>query len=229
MKPSGVAGVLAADPAAGDPAAYPLTALSYAVTAPCTLDTAASKDYATFLRYAGGQGQQPGVNAGQLPLGMVPLPDALKAQTIAAASTIDDPHTCAPPAGPSPPTSDATITAPHQNPTGPSTPAANTSGTTANSGGAVQTTAPSAGTPPGGGLPSPTPGPAQQAVASRQRTPSLLAPAVGGLFLAILICVVVAAVNPPVLRLLRTSAPVRYLLSAAARRRVRKEVTPTER
>jgi hypothetical protein len=38
MKPSTVPGVLASDPSASDPAAYPLTALSYAVTSPSTLD-----------------------------------------------------------------------------------------------------------------------------------------------------------------------------------------------
>jgi hypothetical protein len=38
MKPSPVAGVLAADPGATDPGAYPLTGLSYAVSAPSTLD-----------------------------------------------------------------------------------------------------------------------------------------------------------------------------------------------
>ncbi len=89
MKPSAVAGVLASAPRASDPAAYPLTALSYAVTAPATLDAAAGKDYAAFLRYAAGPGQQQGLDPGQLPLGMVPLPDPLKAQTIAAATTIE--------------------------------------------------------------------------------------------------------------------------------------------
>ncbi|MGB9282054.1 MAG: hypothetical protein WCB57_18555, partial [Pseudonocardiaceae bacterium] len=89
MKPSAVTGVLASDPVATNPAAYPLTALSYAVTAPSALDAAAGKDYATFLRYAAGPGQQPGIEAGQLPLGMVPLPDDLKAQATAAAAAIE--------------------------------------------------------------------------------------------------------------------------------------------
>jgi hypothetical protein len=40
-------------------------------------------------RTHGGGGQQPGTAPGQLPLGMVPLPDALKTQTIAAAATIE--------------------------------------------------------------------------------------------------------------------------------------------
>ena len=89
MKPSAVPGVLASDPGATDPGSYPLTALSYAVTAPSTLDAATGKDYAALLRYAVGPGQQSGTAPGQLPLGMVPLPDALKTQTIAAAATIE--------------------------------------------------------------------------------------------------------------------------------------------
>ncbi|HEY6423398.1 MAG TPA: hypothetical protein VIY28_09180, partial [Pseudonocardiaceae bacterium] len=108
MKPSPVADVLASDvTGASDPALYPLTALSYAATAPSALDTAAGKDYAAFLRYAVGPGQQPGLSAGQLPLGLAPLPDALKAQTTAAAATIEaqagktTPSSTPPPAPPS--------------------------------------------------------------------------------------------------------------------------------
>jgi hypothetical protein len=89
MKDGPVAGVLAPNPSTTDPAAYPLTALSYAATAPSTLDVASGKDYAAFLRYAGGPGQEPGIASGQLPFGMVPLPDKLKAQTIAAAATVE--------------------------------------------------------------------------------------------------------------------------------------------
>jgi phosphate ABC transporter phosphate-binding protein len=106
MKPSAVLGVLASDPTTSDPAAYPLTALSYAVATPSTLDTAAANDYAQFLRYVAGPGQQPGIAPGQLPPGMVPLPDALKAQTIAAAATIQSqpiPPTSLP-SSPPPPT-----------------------------------------------------------------------------------------------------------------------------
>src|SRR5581483_2709664 len=74
---------------AHDPGAYPLTALTYAVVSPSTLNAAAGKDYAAFLRYAAGPGQQPGINPGQLPLGMAPLPDNLKKQTTDAAATIE--------------------------------------------------------------------------------------------------------------------------------------------
>ncbi len=224
MKPSAVAGVLASDPLASDPAAYPLTALSYAVTDPATLDPAARKDYVAFLRYAGGPGQQQGVDPGQLPLGMVPLPDALKAQTLAAAATIETQTSWAP--GSSlPPASDGTV--PTQNPTGRAD-TAKTSGAATDSGGGELATNPARATPQGGAPPAKTPSPAQQ-VASLRRTPSLVAPAVGALFLTILVCTVLAAASPPVMHLVRTSAPARHLLSAAARRRARKEVTQTER
>ena len=84
-----VPAVLGSNPVAPDPAAYPLAALSYAVTAPSTLDAAAGKDYAAFVRYAAGPGQQSGIEPGQLPPGMAPLPAALKAQAVAAAATIE--------------------------------------------------------------------------------------------------------------------------------------------
>jgi hypothetical protein len=233
MKPSAVAGVLVSDPGASDPAAYPLTALSYAVTAPTMLDPTARKDYMAFLRYAAGPGQQQGVNPGQLPVGMVPLPEALKAQTLAAATTIET-QTNQTPTGPSPtssslPTTGATTTKPTASPTDHANPAATTGGTATNSGGSGSAASPTGATPHSGGPSVKTPTPVQQPVASLRRTPSLVAPAVGGLFLAILICTVLAAANPPVMHLLRTSPPVRYLLGAAARRRPRKEVTPTER
>jgi hypothetical protein len=89
MKPSAVPGVLGFNPGSTDPAAYPLTALSYGVASPSTLDAAVGKDYAAFLRYAAGPGQQLGIAPGQLPLGMAPLPDTLKAQTAAAAAAIE--------------------------------------------------------------------------------------------------------------------------------------------
>jgi hypothetical protein len=226
MKPSAVAGVLASDPIASDPVAYPLTALSYAVIDPSTLDPAARKDYVKFLRYAGGSGQQQGVNPGQLPMGMVPLPDALKAQTLAAASTIEKQTSSTPIGSSTSPTTGGTTAVPTQNSTGRSD-AANTSSTATNSSGEVATN-PAGAIPHGADLPAKTPNPAQQ-VASARRTPSLVAPAVGALFVAILICAVLAGVSPPVMNLVRTSAPARYLLSAAARRRARKEVTQTQR
>ncbi|MEW1719863.1 hypothetical protein [Streptomyces sp. NPDC093109] len=107
MRPSGVKGVLA--PAPGDKkatAAYPLTSLTYAATVPAALTKAAGKDYAEFLTYATGSGQQPGVSAGTLPEGYAPLPQALRKQAALAAATIkslagQDPAATDPdPAGP---------------------------------------------------------------------------------------------------------------------------------
>ncbi|MGH3822076.1 MAG: hypothetical protein ACRDRA_04440, partial [Pseudonocardiaceae bacterium] len=89
MKPSAVPSVLASDPGATDKAAYPLAALSYAVASPSTLDAAAGKDYAALVRYAAGPGQQLGVGPGQLPVGMAPPPEALRAQANAAAAMIE--------------------------------------------------------------------------------------------------------------------------------------------
>lgn len=212
MKPSAVPGVLAPDPLTTDPAAYPLTALSYAVTAPSTLDAAAGKDYATFLRYAGGPGQNPGIEPGQLPLGMVPLPDQLKAQTIAAATTIEA-QAGKTTAGPA---TSAGGAASGARAAGGAGVAATSSGTTGTrtSGGANApqgiTTQRASG---------PAPNVAQQPVARVGRTPSLPAPAVGALILVILIGGALAA----------TSAPVMHLVSTGLRRRPRKEVTPAER
>lgn len=217
MKPSAVAGVLASDPGATDPAAYPLTALSYAVTSPSTLDAAAGKDYAVFLRYAAGPGQQPGITPGQLPLGMVPLPDKLKAQTIAAAATIEAQ------AGKT-----ATGTATQQQTGSAGGAIGGQSGAAGTGGGKT-----AAGTPakqlPGaapagtavraaGGSVTKVPSVAQQPVAGVRRTPSLPTPVVGVVIGIVLICGAVAA----------TSSPVMHWLSTRVRRWARKKA-PTER
>jgi hypothetical protein len=226
MKPSGVAGVLASDPGASDPAAYPLTALSYAVTVPSTLAAAAGKDYAAFLRYAAGPGQRPGIAPGQLPFGMVPLPDDLKARTVAAAARVEA-------------QAGKTTGLPAQ-PTGAEPSAEGRAASTGGSGNAgipgasSRTTGATAAGPPAkqpidvapgvvaahpAGGPGPTaPSVAQQPVAGVRRTPSLPAPAVGALLMVILICGALAA----------TSSPVMHFLGAAVRRRAGKEVMPTE-
>jgi hypothetical protein len=73
---------------AGTAGAYPLTMLTYAA-----LDTSESadarRDYAAFLRYAAGAGQQPGSDPGDLPPGYVPLSDALRAETRAVAARLE--------------------------------------------------------------------------------------------------------------------------------------------
>jgi hypothetical protein len=219
MKPSAVPGVLAPDLGARDPAAYPLTALSYAVASTSTMDAASGKDYAAFLRYAGGPGQQQGLAPGLLPLGMVPLPASLKAQTIAAAAAIEAQTAQTAPGPPAPaPTINGTNTVPNQNLTGDPNPnPADTSSAATNSAGdRPAATAPGV-TAPGAGPPVNVPSEAQKPVAVR-RTPSLPAPAVGALLLVILISGALAA----------TSAPVTKLLGGGLGRRLRKGVTPTE-
>jgi hypothetical protein len=95
MKPSDVAGVQQPDVSAAG--AYPLTALTYAAVSPPALSTSARGQYASFLDYAAGAGQTPGTAFGHLPPGYVPLPASLRAQTLAAATSIADYRS---PAGP---------------------------------------------------------------------------------------------------------------------------------
>lgn len=224
MKPSAVAGVLAADPSATDPAAYPLTALSYAVASPSTLDAAAGKEYAAFVRYAAGPGQQPGVGPGQLPFGMAPLPDPLRAQAIAAAAAIET-QAGKPPAGrpsPGPSTNPGIVLGVTPGDTagptgGPSAPAG-PGGAQTNPGGGTNTPV---ATPGGPG--SKAPSVKQKPVARTQRTPALPAPAVGALLLTILIAGALAATSSPVLQ-----SPALRQFGAAVLRRLRKGVTPTE-
>jgi hypothetical protein len=219
MKPSAVKGVLGSDRTTTDPAAYPLTALSYAVTAPSKLDKAAGKDYATFLRYAAVKGQEQGVAPGQLPFGMAPLPDVLKAQTLAAAATIEA-------------QAGATVSGTAEPP--PISAGAGTAGSASGSNGAEGTggTATASGGGPGApplsvappGVSSPAaklPSVAQQSVARTRRTPSLPSTAVSVILAIVLICGALAA----------TSSPVMHLLGGAGRRLrkdPRKEVVPTE-
>lgn len=82
--------VLVPDPTAASTTAYPLTMFTYAAVKPAGLDAAARTDYANFLQYAAGPGQQPGLDYGQLPMGYAPLPAALAAQTAQAATAIRD-------------------------------------------------------------------------------------------------------------------------------------------
>ncbi len=91
MTPSSVPGVLAPNPLSTATNAYPLTMLTYAAATPESLDQTSRQNYATFLQYAAGAGQTPGVNVGQLPAGYAPLPAALQAETLAAAGTILNP------------------------------------------------------------------------------------------------------------------------------------------
>jgi hypothetical protein len=222
MKPSAVPSVLASDPVATDPAAYPLTALSYAVASPSALDAAAGKDYAAFLRYAAGPGQQPGIAPGQLPPGMAPLPDGLRAQTVAAAATMEA-LAGKPPDGSGPAVSAAVVPGSASEVTANSSAQASPGDTTTSQSGGSAVPGPAA-IPSGlGGPTAKVPGIIQQAVAGVRRTPALSPPAVGALLLTILISGALAATSSPILQ-----SPIIHRLSAAVRRLVRREVTPTE-
>jgi hypothetical protein len=90
MIPSGVPGVLAPNPATTSPAAYPLTAVTYAATAPQALTAAERADYATLLKYAATTGQEPGLDIGNLPFGYVPLPADMASETQTIATELKD-------------------------------------------------------------------------------------------------------------------------------------------
>lgn len=220
MKLGAVAGVLAPDPEAKDPAAYPLTTLSYAVTAPATLDPAAGKDYAAFLRYVGGPGQQSGLDPGQLPPGMVALPDLLKAQTVATATTIEKLTSQAPP------TSLINPPGPQSNGNTPTIPAQGTA-TTASPGQPAAARSPAVMPPPPARASQPlaipavkAPGVVQQPVAERRHTPLLPAPWwIGVAIVGTLIVGGLAA----------TSSPAIQLYGARLVRRLRKGVTRSGR
>jgi hypothetical protein len=224
MTPSAAAGVLASNPGATDPTAYPLAALSYAVTAPSMLDITAGKDYAAFLRYVAGPGQQPGIEPGQLPPGMAPLPDTLKAQAVAAAATIEAQAGKSPDSPPTP-----QLTMPGDVPGGAigstSSPTAAPGPETAATNSVGGPSAPPAGVPaPGPGSPrTKVPSVVQQPVAGVRRTPSSPVPAVGALLLTLLVCGGLAAMSSPMLQ-----SPAIHWFGAAVRRLRRRGATPTE-
>jgi hypothetical protein len=110
MRPGADPSVLEADPSADAPLGYPLTALTYAMIRPLTLDVDARSDYASFIDYAVSGGQVSGLEPGQLPRGFATLPEELRDQAKASAVTIRDlqpppgaaPVAPAAPASPSP-------------------------------------------------------------------------------------------------------------------------------
>ncbi|MGA2838074.1 MAG: hypothetical protein ABSF84_15890 [Acidimicrobiales bacterium] len=91
MVPSDVPGVVVPDPSSTAADAYPLTMLTYAATTPESLTPAERKTYSTFLLYAIGDGQTSGVEPGQLPAGYVPLPGALRLESLQAVDSILNP------------------------------------------------------------------------------------------------------------------------------------------
>ncbi|WP_051943505.1 hypothetical protein [Streptacidiphilus rugosus] len=88
MTPVGATGVRLLPPADKTAGAYPLTMVSYAATVPSLLSATERGAFAGLLRYSAGQGQTPGVQAGQLGDGYVPLPQTLRAQALTAAQAI---------------------------------------------------------------------------------------------------------------------------------------------
>jgi ABC-type phosphate transport system substrate-binding protein len=84
MTPAG-SGTLQMDLHAGNPAAYPLTMVIYAMVPISGVSHTRAAAIARFLDFAAGPGQSPGVRPGQLPAGYLPLPANLRAQTRKAA------------------------------------------------------------------------------------------------------------------------------------------------
>lgn len=80
--------VLVPKPDTAAAGAYPLTTLTYGVVFPALLDASGRADYSRFLAYGAGPGQVPGTDFGHLPLGYVPLPAPLRAQTLAASTAV---------------------------------------------------------------------------------------------------------------------------------------------
>ncbi|UFS59214.1 hypothetical protein [Subtercola endophyticus] len=69
--------------------AYPLAMPVYAAVNPALSDAPLRADYAAFIRYAAGAGQESGTGLGQLPDGYAPIPDSWKKQALAAADVIE--------------------------------------------------------------------------------------------------------------------------------------------
>jgi len=101
-KPTAVDGVVQPDPTSGAPGAYPLTHVTYAVTSPEHLAPDEATAYADLLTFIAGAGQVQGDGVGQLPAGYLPLTDAQRAQTAAAAATVRAAATAAPTASATP-------------------------------------------------------------------------------------------------------------------------------
>ena len=132
--------------------AYPLTRISYGVTNPALLDQNARNDYANFAKFAATDGQIPGTQPGQLPIGYAPLPQSLKTQALSAAESIRTATAPTPRATPTPTAS----------PTGSASPTPTTSPTPTRSpshtpsSGATGATLPTPAASPPATTPSPT-------------------------------------------------------------------------
>ena len=104
-----------------DSAAYPLAVINYAAVAPLAIDDQARAEYAAFLEYAAGDGQVPGFDVGQLPVGYQPLPDELIQQARAAAVSVRELQPTTPPTT-TPPTTPPATTIPAEPVAPPSSP-----------------------------------------------------------------------------------------------------------
>jgi hypothetical protein len=79
-----------------DPSAYPLTMVTYAMAPTCGLTPAKASAIATLLRYAASDGANTaGVQPGQLAPGYLPLPAAMRQQTLAVADATAGETRCA--------------------------------------------------------------------------------------------------------------------------------------
>lgn len=95
------AGLLQVNPARPGNGGYPLVQVTYAAV-PTNQSAAALNDYADLIAYAAGQGQTPGVEAGDLPPGYLPLPANLKIQAQAVVARLRAIARPTPPRSPSP-------------------------------------------------------------------------------------------------------------------------------
>jgi hypothetical protein len=75
--------------ATGAAGAYPLTMPVYAAVNPKMNDASLRASYASFIRFATTDGQDPGTSLGQLPDGYAPLPAGWRAEAAAAADDIE--------------------------------------------------------------------------------------------------------------------------------------------
>ena len=81
------AGLLEVNPAKPGNGGYPLVQVTYAAV-PTNQSAAALNDYASLIAYAAGPGQTPGVVAGDLPPGYLPLSASLRAQAQAVVARL---------------------------------------------------------------------------------------------------------------------------------------------
>lgn len=91
MKPKSNPQVLEPDLDDQPAGAYPLTMIAYGAIKPLSQDETARAEYAAFIEYAAGAGQEPGFEFGKLPEGYAPLPEPLAAQAERAVEIVSDP------------------------------------------------------------------------------------------------------------------------------------------